>query len=293
MTSARAVLVHRVSEYDALLAHHGTRGQAEFFLRSRGQDLDEVESRHQALAEGLRAVSAAIPLEWRRAAVERADLASYLFTPDDVVIVVGQDGLVPNVAKYLHGQPVIGVNPDPVAIAGVLCRHAVAAVADVLHDVAAGRAEVAERSMVRLESDDGQSLEALNEVYVGQPTHQTARWTLHWGDLVERQASSGLIVGTGTGATGWCLSAWRAHARSFELPGPTSPELAWFVREASPSPTTGTTLTEGLLARDSLVMEVESDRLVAFGDGIEADRLDLVWGQRLTIARADRVLRLV
>lgn len=293
MTSPRVVLVHRTSEYDALLARHGTRGQAEFYLRTRGRDLEEVEARHRALAEGLRAVSASVPLDWRRASVERADLPAYLFAPDDVVVVVGQDGLVPNVAKYLRGQPVIGVNPDPDTIAGVLCRHPVAAVSDLFADLLAHRGRSEERSMVRLETDDGQSLEALNEVYVGQPTHQTARWTLRCGDVVERQASSGLIVGTGTGATGWCLSAWRAQERHFELPGPTSPGLAWFVREAWPSPTTGTTLTAGLLAGKRLAVDVESDRLAAFGDGIEADRLDLAWGQRLTIGRADRVLRLV
>lgn len=65
------------------------------------------------------------------------------------------------------------------------------------------------------------------------------------------------------------------------------------MREAWPSPTTGTTLTQGLLVDDHLALDVESDQLVAFGDGIEADRLELGWGQRATVARAGRVLRLV
>lgn len=289
----RVVVVHRTSEYDALVARHGTRGQAAFFLGGRGRDLGEVEARHAALADGLRVVSAAIPLDWRRTTVERGDLASYLFTPDDVVVVVGQDGLVANVAKYLDGQPVVGVNPDPDAIAGVLCQHEPAAVGDLLADAVAGRAPVQARTMVRLAVDDGRELTALNEIYVGHRSHQTARYRLGWDDLVERQASSGVIVGTGTGATGWCLSAWSERERLIELPAPQGRELVWFVREAWPSPTTGTTLTQGLLVDDHLALDVESDQLVAFGDGIEADRLELGWGQRVTVARAGRVLRLV
>jgi hypothetical protein len=293
MATPRVVVVHRASEYDALLGRHGTRGQAAFFLQGRGRDLAEVERRHAALAAGLHRVSAAIPLEWRRSSVERADLAGYLFTPDDLVVVVGQDGLVANVAKYLHGQPVLGINPDPDAIAGVLTRHEPAAAADLLHDIARARANVEERAMVRLAADDRQELVALNEVYVGHASHQTARYRLGWDDIEERQASSGLIVGTGTGATGWCLSAWSERERLIGLPGPLSRELAWFVREAWPSPMSGTTLTQGLLLDDELRLDVESDRLVAFGDGIEADRLELTWGQRVTVARAERVLRLV
>lgn len=42
----------------------------------------------------------------------RGDLDRFLFEPDDIVLALGQDGLVANVAKYLDGQPVIGSNPS-------------------------------------------------------------------------------------------------------------------------------------------------------------------------------------
>src|SRR4051812_4891127 len=97
----RAVLVHRRTELDELLARHGTRGQAAFFLRTRGRDLGEVEARHEAQQAALREVSAAVPTEWRRGLLERTDVSRFLFSPEDVVVVVGQDGLVANTAKYL------------------------------------------------------------------------------------------------------------------------------------------------------------------------------------------------
>lgn len=109
----RVVLVHRTTEYEELVARHGTHGQAAFFLSSRGRDIAEVAERHRRAREALAEVVSAVPLTWRQARVERGDLDRFLFAPEDVVVVVGQDGLVANVAKYLTGQPVVGIDTDP------------------------------------------------------------------------------------------------------------------------------------------------------------------------------------
>jgi len=293
----RAVLVHRRTELDELLARHGTRGQAAFFLSTRGRDIEEVEARDRAQKAAMVAVSGAIPLDWRRGSVERADLSRFLFAPDDVVVVVGQDGLVANAAKYLDGQPVVGINPDPARNPGVLVHHSPAEAAEVLHVVAGARSalRIEERVMVEARVDDGQVLTCLNEVFLGHSSHQTARYSLTTADgQSERQASSGLLVGTGTGATGWCRSAWLERHSALDLPAPGEDRLVWFVREAWPSPATGTSLTEGWLpGQSALIVTVESDHLVAFGDGIEDDFLSLGWGQTVEIRTAQRRLRLV
>jgi hypothetical protein len=285
----RIVVVHRATELDELLARHGTRGQVEFFLRSRGRGLGAVEARQAAMRQALAVISAAVPVDWRQGRVERTDLDRFLFGPEDVVVVVGQDGLVANVAKYLDDQPVIGVDTDPARNPGVLVRYPPEAVGDLLRS--ANRHDLL--TMVEAASDDGQRLRALNEVFVGPASHQTARYVLTAGGRHEAQASSGLVVATGTGSTGWCRSLWLEHHSQLPLPGPTDPGLAWFVREAWPSPATGTSYTEGLLEGSTLTLRVESERMVVFGDGIETDRLDLTWGQSLTVARSEHHLHLV
>ncbi|MFK0220974.1 hypothetical protein ACIQWN_22625 [Streptomyces vinaceus] len=293
----RAVLVHRRTEYEELLARHGTHGQAAFFLSSRGRSIDEVVRRHERTRQALREVAAAVPLTWRSARVERADLDRFLFAPEDVVVVVGQDGLVANTAKYLRGQSVVGIDTDPGRNPGVLVRHRCADAGSLLHAAIAGGGRAEELTMVEAVADDTQRLVALNEIYLGSPGHQTARYRLGPdGDEVpgEAQASSGVLVGTGTGATGWLRSLWLERGSSAGLPAPGERRLLWFVREAWPSPATGTTRVAGELGRgQGLRLTVESDRMVVFGDGMEGDALELTWGQSVRLGIAETSLHLV
>ena len=121
------------------------------------------------------------------------------------------------------------------------------------HDtVATGRAS--------LLVDDGQRLLALNELFLGVRTHQSARYRIIYMAREERQSSSGLIIATGTGATGWARSIRRERHSQLAMPAPADHRLAFFVREAFPSVATGTSLTEGTVARETPL------RIVTAGD---------------------------
>ncbi|MCL2483668.1 MAG: hypothetical protein FWF43_09715 [Propionibacteriaceae bacterium] len=286
----RAVIVHRRTELEELLDRHVTRGQVEFFLASRGRSLANVQSSHDRITQARRDIVHGLPNDWVVADVERADLDRFLFAPEDVIAVIGQDGLVANVAKYLAGQLVIGIDPEPGHNAGVLVRHDAVEGLDLLLQPTS--AKVAYLATVELRADSGETMVGLNEVYLGQPTHQSARYVLTTESGRERQSSSGVIVATGAGSTGW--SASLAHDRGIGgLPTMTDWTLAWFVREAWPSPATGVQLTSGLLALDQkLTIEVESDELVAFTDGIESDRLHVSWGQSVEVGTGQNPVRL-
>jgi hypothetical protein len=189
----------------------------------------------------------------------------------------------------------LGIDTDPGRTPGVLVRHRPAQAAALLR--AAPGTAVDELTMVEAVADDTQRLVALNEIYLGAAGHQTARYRLGLeddGGVVEAQASSGVLVGTGTGATGWLRSVWQERGGRLRLPAPTEDRLLWFVREAWPSPATGVSLTAGELpARARLRLTVESERLIAFGDGMEGDAVELTWGQTVEVGVCGERLRLV
>ena len=291
----RVVVVTRKTDYERLLERHATRQQARFFLESRGQALEDVVARHERSEEALGRVLAAIPVAWRRTRVDRGDLDRFLFEPQDTIVVVGQDGLVANVAKYLDGQLVLGVNPDPQRNDGVLVPHSPEAAAGLLPATAMRDVPVETRCMVEASLDGVQRILALNELFVGHRTHQSARYRLRFGEREERQSSSGLIVATGTGATGWARSIHRERRSPLSMPAPEEPGLVFFVREAFPSVATGTEITEGRLADDgALVVTSEmNEGGVIFGDGIEADRIEFAWGMTVRVGVSARCLRMV
>lgn len=293
----RIVIVSRKTSLELLLERHGTLAQVRFFLGSRGQPIDDHLEAHERFAEALRTVDQAIPADQRRTRVDRDQLDRFLFARDDVVAIVGQDGLVPNTAKYLAGQLALGVNPDPDRYDGVLCRHRPESFPGILEWLETGgeRFAVERRTMGLARREDGQILLALNELFVGHRAHQSARYRIVFQGSRELQSSSGLICATGTGATGWARSIARQRRLEADLPRPQEARLVWFVREPFPSVATGTVLDFGFL-RSDMRLRLESEMGeggVIFADGIESDWLEFVTGQSVEIGIGPQSLQLV
>ncbi|WP_152048761.1 NAD(+)/NADH kinase [Aureimonas psammosilenae] len=289
----RAVFVTRETDYELLIARHATRGQARFFLDGRDERIEAVEARHARFHLVLAQARAAVPADWRQVSIRRADLDRFRFDGDDVVVAVGQDGLVANVAKYLENQPVVGVNPAPDLYDGVLARAAVERLGPLLPAIANGAAPMERRTMVEAVLDDGRRLTALNEIFVGHGSHQSARYRIETGGAAENQSSSGLIVASGTGATGWARSISEATHLAIPL-GAEERAVAFWVREPFASRTTATTLRAGKLeAAPLLVTSRMNEGGVIFADGIEGDFLAFDWGRAVRIAPATRTFNLV
>jgi NAD kinase len=291
--SPRVVFVTRETEYELLVARHATKDQARFFLETRGQKLVDVEYRHRHFQATLHNCRAAVRSDWRQTVVKRSDFDRFLFGPEDIIVAVGQDGLVANIAKYLGGQPVIGVNPDPEIYDGVLVRFSPSRFCQTIANGLLANMTFDYRAMVKAELDNGEKLLALNEIFVGHRTHQSARYEITVHSESENQSSSGLIVASGTGATGWARSMMEAADINMALP-PDGSQLGYFVREPFPSVSTGTNIRNGILERsDTLVLTSRMNEGGAiFADGIENDNLSFDWGRIVRISVAEQHLKL-
>lgn len=290
----RVVLVTRQTEFERLIASHATRAQAEFFLRNRGQSLEDLELQHERHRAAIKTATRAIPPNWSKTSVIREDLDRFLFSRDDIVIAIGQDGLVANLAKYLDGQPVVGVSPDTSRTESILTPMSADVLSTLLPRIAANDLDYEKRAMVEAQLSDGQRLAALNELFIGHKSHQSARYVISAADAEELHSSSGVIVSTGTGLSGWARSILTATQQQISI-RPEERRAAYFAREPWPSRNTGCDITIGEIGDGECVKLTSrmNDGGVIFADGIEQDFLRFSWGTEAEVGLSSRTLNLV
>jgi len=266
-------------------------------------DLDtEDEVYHQTLTRLRSELDFDLPVQY----IDRSFLPSLDFARYVVVVVVGQDGLVANAAKYVGDAPIVAVNPDPARFDGVLLpfqlSQARAAVKRVLDQKARMRAV----TLAEVKLQDGQKLLAFNDLFVGCSSHVSARYRLSADKQhSESQSSSGLIVATGAGSTGWMSSVFnmatgiaRSLGAETEPPPPMAWEerrLAWAVREPFVSKTSSAQLVCGTVPEGAeLVVESQmSSGGVIFSDGVESDFLEFNGGSLARIGVSKQRAHLV
>ncbi|MDR1934363.1 MAG: sugar kinase [Candidatus Accumulibacter sp.] len=209
----RIVVIVRETRLEKVLASQNTLSQAKFYINSLGGDFGEYEAEHQQYNASIQATRQEIESLGNIQLLDRKYLPNFIFAPDDVVVVIGQDGLVANTLKYLGDQPVIGVNPDAGRWDGVLLPFTPKDAAKIIRETLAGKRRIEEVSMAKARLQNGQELLAVNDFFIGQRTHVSAHYILKHDGLKEPQSSSGVIVSTGLGSTGWMKSVIAGAAR--------------------------------------------------------------------------------
>ena len=301
----KVVLVKRRTRYEELKKRYNTVEQARFYIEHLGADFSDYEREDAAYNFALETVRAIVRPLARLQEIDREYLPNMIFGADDIVIALGQDGLVANVMKYLSGQPLIGVNPDSARFDGVLLPFEAGDLERLLPKVIKGSFSVKNVAMGKAESKDGQILYAVNDFFVGVGNHTSARYLIKYGKHVENQSSSGIIISTGFGMTGWhksVMAEFRGLARAFNLSPIREPsyewdrrELTFQVREPYPSRFTQAELVYGKVTDgESLVLTSSmSENGVVFSDGIFEDAIEFNAGMEIRISVAEQTGKLV
>jgi NAD kinase len=309
LTDNKIILVTRPTRVAELKRRFNTRMQAKFYVSHLGQDFSDYEREDEHYARAVRVTQQMLGALGRVQLIDRSFLPNFVFGPQDIVVVLGQDGLVANTVKYLDGQPVIGVNPDPARWDGQLLPFSPPDVAKVVPEVLLKKRAAKSVTMAQVTLNTGEKLYAVNDLFIGPRTHVSARYKISTGGKSENHSSSGVIVSTGVGSTGWFKSLLAGAAGIVQSLGteaakqgrvpkvaPKS-EFAWdadylcfTVREPFPSKTTQAGLVFGRVTTSQplLIESQMPEHGVIFSDGIESDFLEFRSGVRGTITPADR-----
>ncbi|HEY5764137.1 MAG TPA: hypothetical protein VIS73_13095 [Rhodocyclaceae bacterium] len=303
----KLILVTRRTRLEELVARYHSVAQARFYIEHLGADFSDYVAEHDTYVAARATVSAVLEAHGRYQQIDRGFLPNFVFAADDIVLVLGQDGLLANTIKYLNGQPVVGLNPDPQRWDGVLLPFEPRDLAPLLPDLLAERRDHKSVTMAEASLSDGQRLLAVNDLFIGPRSHSSARYEIASGERREVQSSSGLIVSTGLGSTAWMRSIVTgslAVAAQFmpstrqqpytALPWD-APTLQFAVREPFPSQTSQATLVFGRINAGSALTlrSLMPENGVIFSDGIEADYVAFNSGVEAKIAVAARQGRIL
>ena len=306
MNIENAIIVINRTRLELLVDRFNTRSQARFYIEHSGGDFRDYELEHETFHHALEKVVKSLQGEFKIKVVERKFIPNFLFSEKDVVVVVGQDGLVANAAKYVNGLPILAVNPDTARYDGILLPFNCETFGHGLQNLLRDEATFKEVTLAEARTNDGQKLLAFNDFFIGPASHTSARYKITYGGKSEQQSSSGIIVSTGAGSTGWLSSVLHmangvthtfgnsgSHI-SFALPWDTN-RLAFVVREPFQSRHSGIDLSAGTIRRsEKLVVEsyMPSNGIV-FSDGVEADFIQFNSGVRVEIGIASQKARII
>lgn len=299
----KTVVVTRKTELEELIDRFNTPAQARFYLEHAGQAFEPIEERHNIYHEALKTVRENIPCGIKQQVIERSYLPQFMFDDHDLIVTIGIDGLVVNTAKYLTVQPILAVNPDPSSIDGALLPFDQFSFKTAIDKALKNSAQTKKVTMAEAKLNDGQYILAFNDLFIGQKTHISARYQIQHGEKNEEQSSSGVIVSTGAGSTGWLKSIYSGAAGVVSalggqvIPPPNAGVFEWdenyliySVREPFPSKATQASLVYGVITPDKplTLTSTMAETGVIFSDGVEQDYVEFNSGAIATISLADR-----
>ncbi len=308
LTENKIVLITRRTRLDELVARFNTLSQARFYVEHLGADFSDYVKEHETYLASVALAERTLKEQGRLHTVDRSFLTNFIFGANDTVVVLGQDGLVANTLKYLSGQQVVGVNPDPKRWDGVLLPFAASDLSKIIPEVLSAKRPIKEVTMAQAILNNGQNLYAVNDLFVGVRSHTSARYKIKVGKNEEQHSSSGIIISTGLGSTGWFKSLMAgaveiaSKASGTKVKMSIEPSFPWdskylyyTVREPFPSKTSSASLVFGkVTAKTPLeVMSQMAENGRIFSDGIESDFLEFNSGAQARITIADKAGRLV
>lgn len=301
----KLIIVTRKTRLQELVERFNTRSQAKFYIEHAGGDFNDYEHEDDVYRSSLDVLRQSLDFEMPQQLVDRILVPTFQFQHEDLVVTLGQDGLVANTAKYVGAQPIVAVNPQPDRFDGILLPFLPDQARSAVGRVIEGKARIRDVTLAEIEFHDGQRLLAFNDLCIGARSHVSALYRISHGKRSEIHSSSGVLVSTGAGSTGWLSSVFNMASGVASFCGGTAVKpirmpwedrrLVYVVREPFVSRHSQANLVAGMLeAGQELVLEsLMPSGGAVFSDGMEADFLEFNSGAIATVRAAEQSARLV
>lgn len=306
MAIENAIIIVNKTRLEQLIERFNTKDQAKFYIEHSGGDFSDYELEDTTFKYSLEKIQKGISNSLKYKLVDRKYLPNFLFSEKDIAVVVGQDGLVANTAKYVNGLPILAINPDPKRFDGILLPFNVSNFEKGLKRTLENKVHFKQVTMAEACMNDGQKLLAFNDFFIGPSSHTSARYKITYEKISENHSSSGIIVSTGAGSTGWLSSIFNMTngiASTYtESQDAINIKMSWeannlvfVVREPFQSKYSQASLTTGLINHNSK-LTIESympTNGIIFSDGIETDFLKFNSGSIVEIGIAKQKARII
>ncbi|MEA3492622.1 MAG: sugar kinase [Campylobacterota bacterium] len=309
LSENKIILITRKSRLDDLIHKFNTQNQAKFYIEHLGGDFKDYQNEHDQYQKVIIKAVKTLSKLGRVQQLDRSFLPNYIFSTDDTIVVIGQDGLVANCIKYLDTHPLIAINPDPDRWDGELLPFRVDDLERVIPKLFSGCCSTKKITLAKATLNTGEEIYGVNDIFIGPKSHSSLRYSIKINDQQEHQSSSGIIVSTGLGSTGWLKSLilgansvskafqknsssdYKTKKRDIDASFPWDANYLYFtVREPFPSQYSQAEIVFGKIT-DEKTLEISSfmpENGVIFSDGIEKDFLNFNSGSVVTVSIAKK-----
>ncbi|MBC8000149.1 MAG: NAD(+)/NADH kinase [Leptolyngbya sp.] len=281
------LVVSKVTEFEKICARDGDPLRA--LLDRDDSSVARIKLAHREHAHTLEQVEKSFGGCVRYEVIRRSELAQKVAAKQyDLIVTVGGDGTIIDVAHYAGSVPILGVNSSKSTSHGHFCLADAEDIGKVLQHILNG--DLAPKSLSSLAvTINGKPVaeRVFNEILIcDSEIGETSRYSVEIQGEVERQRSDGFFIGTASGSTGWM------HSYGADSLPITDNSIQYNSRGLIRTPDSSFCLDRGRLkSSDQIVVRSHMKSGILLLDGLHI-KYQVGWGAEVKASISDEPVRL-
>ncbi len=273
MEDKKILIVPKITKVEWDLHRLGfTEDKLKEFYKKENLNVERIFESHKRQKENLERIKNLII---GATIVNRDGLNKYIINNYDLIIAVGGDNHFQYVSHFLENTPILGINSDPSRSDGALMMVSSEELEKILPNILRDYFEIENWTRLKISIDNKEIDElAISEIFIGEERRfNMSRNIIKVNGKSEEQKSSGLIIATGVGSTGWYNSACRYLFQEGDIFSKSLKEARFLLTEPHNGRLSSLKMTNGSIGEDE---EIEIISLSDSSAYISIDSLKLI-----------------